>query len=391
MLRPTLLSIGALVWALNVTGCERGEEAAQPTGSSAAPAAPPPESPAQRPQADEQAHVPVGAFMAGSKPGDPGRQPELEPRLQQVRLGPFRIDRLPYPNDPNQPPLLGKSRDEAARLCGERGARLCSELEWERACKGAASNPYPGGTSFRKECGKGPTGCASGFDVLGLGTILEWTSSDVIPPKGFTEPRGPVVRGAGQDTPGEERRCARRTTFSENQADSVGFRCCHGAPNGAKVKEPGQGDTFEKVELKTADLKKLLEQDERTSELAKDVVLFREPEAAQTVIDRGPGDKKGFSFTVAPLLWNPTRGARFLVVAGRSGERTSFVVAYHVVSDDEHRLAASFVMKNEVGPIAFAYSDYIRPRFHFSSCWGCPGDTGKVLFRDPEEVAILQP
>jgi hypothetical protein len=47
--------------------------------------------------------------------------------------------------------------------------------------------------------------------------------------------------------------------------------------------------------------------------------------------------------------------------------------------------------------VAFAYDNYIRPRFHFSTCWGCPGasetssETGKLLFREPDEVVILQP
>jgi hypothetical protein len=28
---------------------------------------------------------------------------------------------------------------------------------------------------------------------------------------------------------------------------------------------------------------------------------------------------------------------------------------------------------------------------HFSTCWGCPGETGKILFRKPERPVILQP
>jgi hypothetical protein len=80
-----------------------------------------------------------------------------------------------------------------------------------------------------------------------------------------------------------------------------------------------------------------------------------------------------------------------LLVAARSGEALSFVVAFHVLDQDEYRLAATFVMENEPGPVAFAFDDFIRPRLHFSSCWGCPGETGKILFRKPERVAILQP
>ena len=91
------------------------------------------------------------------------------------------------------------------------------------------------------------------------------------------------------------------------------------------------------------------------------------------------------------MLWNPVAGARFLVVTARSGKDTSLVVAFYEVDADEYALAASFVMKNEVGPVAFAYSDYIRPRLHFSPCWGCPGETGKLLYRDPDSVIISQP
>jgi len=131
--------------------------------------------------------------------------------------------------------------------------------------------------------------------------------------------------------------------------------------------------------------------DPRTKALAADVKFFREPDAANTVVSRGPGERKGFQFTVAPLLWNPVAGAEYLVLSARSGENLSFVLAYHVLLDDDYRLAASFVMKNEPGPVALIYSGYIRPRLHFSTCWGCPGETGKILYRQPDSVVIVQP
>jgi hypothetical protein len=89
-------------------------------------------------------------------------------------------------------------------------------------------------------------------------------------------------------------------------------------------------------------------------------------------------------------LWNPVAGAQYLLVSARSGDSTSFVAAFHVAGKDEYLLASSFVMKNEPGPVAFAYSGYIRPRLHFSTCWGCPGETGKLLHRDPDAVVIVQ-
>lgn len=347
--------------------------------------------PSQAPLAKELVDIPGGTLIAGSRPGTTGRRPEVEPRAYEVELGAFRIDRLPFPNDPASPPLTGVPRAEAERRCAERGARLCTELEWERACKGPDNEVFVTGARWEPDCGASPRKCASAFDVLALTTQREWTASDVLSAQAGT-PRRASVRGATGSAPAEEHRCARREGIDPTASPAdLGFRCCQGAPNAAKVKEPTLGDTFAKVKLDTQRLERLLATDPITAWLAHDVKLFRDPEAARTVIARGPGDEKGFSFTVAPLRWNPIAGSEYLLVSARSGNDVSFVIAYHVVSEDDYALAASFVMKNEAGPVAFAYSGYIRPRLHFSTCWGCPGETGKILFREPDTVAILQP
>jgi len=334
--------------------------------------------------------VPTGAFQAGSSPGEPGRRPELEPRLLKVELGAFRIDRLPYPNDPNVPPRTGVTREEAARLCGERAARLCTELEWERACKGPDSARFASGDGWEPRCATEPNSCASVFDVLALGGALrEWTASDIAAgtPKALA-----ALRGAGSKAPAEAHRCAARSgTAADTREADLGFRCCSGPPNARELTEPGLGDAFRKVKLDAARLTALLAADPATKDLAKDVKYFREPDSAETVIARGPGDKKGFLFTTTPLAWSPVAGTDFLVASARAGENTSFVVAFYALGGDAYRLAASFVMKNEPGPVALAYSDDIRPRLHFSTCWGCPGETGKVIFRRPERVAIVAP
>lgn len=388
------------MWALSTTlsvlpGCERSrsEDAAAPSASATPPTPSATASvrpPKQEPLADEKIDVPGGTFAAGSLPGDPGRLPGLEPRRADVDLGAFQIDRLPYPNDPRQPPLVNVSRDEAKRRCAERGARLCTELEWERACKGPDSEPYPTGAAWAERCAVEPRSCASGFDVLAMGMgMREWTASDVVPEDG---PRRAAVRGAPAKAPATEHRCAaRRGIDPETRADDLGFRCCAGAPNAAVVSEPKLGQTFRKVRITADRLEKLFAEHPRTKSLAKDVKFFREPDAANTVVARGPGDKKGFLFTVAPLIWNPVAGSEFLIVSGRSGESTSFVVVYHVLDEDRYALASSFIMLQEPGPVALAYSGYIRPRLHFSTCWGCPGETGKILHRDPDSVVILQP
>lgn len=349
-----------------------------------------PHHPELEPKAQERVEIPAGTLRAGSTPGDPGRVPELEARNQDVELGPYGIDRLPYPNDPALPALLGKTRDEARRLCAERGARLCTELEWERACKGPKQDAFPSGVIWDPNCTASAKTCASGFDVLGLGTTAgEWVSNDVVT---SDDKRQALVRGAGKDAPAAAHRCAaRHPTDPSTAGQDIGFRCCHGAPNAAVVPEPKQGPIFAKTKLTAEELERALAADPSSKALARDIKFFREPEGANTVISRGPGDKKGFEFTVAPLSWSPVPGAEILLVAARSGEATSFVAAFHVLPDSQYRLASTFVLQGEPGPVALAYSPDIKPRVHFSTCWGCPGETGKALFRKPETVVIVQP
>lgn len=341
------------------------------------------------PRAREQVEIPGGTLRSGSTPGDPGRVPELEPKNQDVELGPFGIDRLPYPNDPALPPLLGKGRDEARRLCAERGARLCTDLEWERACKGPKQDEYPSGVMWDPSCTAGAKSCASGFDVLGLGTTAaEWVANDVV----TDDKRRALVRGAAKGAAALEHRCAaRHPTDASTASEEIGFRCCHGAPNAAAIPEAKQGPIFTKAKLTAEELEQLLAASPESKALAKDIKFFRDPDGANTVVSRGPGDKKGFDFTVAPLLWNPAPGAELLLVAARSGESTSFVAAFHVLPGGKYRLASTFTLQGEPGPVALAYSPDIKPRVHFSTCWGCPGETGKALFRRPETVVIVQP
>jgi len=367
-----------------------------PAGASPAPAvsarvATSAHAPTTPPLAGERVSVPVGKLVAGSVPGEPGRDPQLEPRAYDVELGPFQIDRLFYPNDPGAAPLTGVSREDARKRCAERGARLCTELEWERACKGPDNVDYPGSSAWDARC-VSPASCASGFEVLGMGSLPEWVASDVIPSEP-TAKRRAVLRGASPAEPAHDHRCARRRALDEDDdaPRDVGFRCCKGPPNAAVVREPALGATFVKANLPAARIEKLLAENRETAPLAHDVKLFREPEAADTVVSRGSGDKKGFSFTVLPLIWNPVKGSEILLVTARSGQDSSFVAAYHVLGKDRYRLASTFVMKNEPGPVAFAYDEYIRPRLHFSTCWGCPGETGKILLRPPDDPIILQP
>jgi formylglycine-generating enzyme required for sulfatase activity len=126
--------------------------------------------------------IPAGSFAIGSTPGDPGRDPSVEVDLPPLALPAFTIDALPFPNDPAQPMASGLTRGAAERACGARGRRICSELEWERACKGPRGAAYPGGDVWGGAlCAQGDLGrCASPEGVFALGTRLaEWTRDDL--------------------------------------------------------------------------------------------------------------------------------------------------------------------------------------------------------------------
>ncbi len=331
--------------------------------------------------------IETGELLAGTHPGDFDWRPELEPLPFRVKLGEFGIDVLPYPNDPGATPKRANSADEAASWCSQQGGRLCTELEWERACRGPEQHPFAAG-KHPADCATEP--CESGFGVAGLGVLPEWTASRFGPASEFHGQS--VLRGKpSSSTDRLDERCSLRHPHTADDQAGAAVRCCYGAPNAARVEEPIDYAVFERPNTSPSRIRKLLESEPRTAGLAKDLVLFADPEATNTVISRGPGDRKGFDFSTGPLLWSPTLGARFLVLGGKSGKTTSFVLAYHVLPDDQYVLASSYIMENEVGPVTFAYSDSIRPRLHFSTCWGCPGETGKLLFRKPGRVSILQP
>lgn len=376
-------------WIALGSGCSRTEREVQALSAPPAPtleaAAAPPHVASGR-ASDGRVLIPAGSFNAGTEPGQDERHPEIEPHLESVALGPFEIDARPYPG--SEPATLGFSRSGAREACATRSGRLCTELEWERACKGPESQRFASGAELDSSCAAAPEGCRSAFGVWGMGSAPEWTASDVT---SGAEPLA-AIRGPEAARTAANQRCAHRSALSpEPAAASLAFRCCYGAPNAARVQIPALGPTFDELQLPLPRLAELLRADPLSARLAQELDYFPHPSSAATVLAKGSGDRQGFSFTSLPLLWNPVRGASFLVVSARSGEQTSFVVVFHVLGEDRYRLASSFIMEGEPGPIALAYNGYIRPRLHFSSCWGCPGETGKVLYRDPDSALILQP
>jgi sulfatase modifying factor 1 len=196
--------------------------------------------------------IPTGVLHAGSELDDVPRVAETELGGVEVPLGGFYIDLLPWPNEVGAIPTTNVSREEAARLCDGKGKRLCSELEWERACKGPDNVRYDYGATYdARVCSAGipadtaarhPSGdrtaCHSGFGVREMhGGPWEWTDSRWSRGNAarLETPLG-VTRG-GNDVAGElETRCAfAKPAAPASRLPSTGFRCCAGPRNDAEV------------------------------------------------------------------------------------------------------------------------------------------------------------
>lgn len=365
---------------------------------SAAPARPQKKGVAER--ADERVKIPAGKLVSGSTPGDRGRDPSFEPALVEVELTAFEIDKLPHPNDPQKPPTTGVTRERAAAMCGDKGGRLCTELEWEYACKGPDGQRYAGGDVWDEGCAKAPQTCASGFGVLALGGAMrEWTSSNVLPIKEFLKNEGAAVRGAVADAADVDHRCAHRVSVDpESSSADLGFRCCYGDANEASIASPSWVATMRKADMPADELAKLLASNKRLAVVAKDIKYFREGPAKQTVLRRGKakggGEDAGtlppnLEMTTGPSIWNPAPGEEILLVTGQSG-KDSFIIAFHRLPGNRHRVGAAMILEDELGPIVFAFNPYVRRKLQWSVCWDCPAETGHITYRSDNRVVITQ-
>src|SRR5208283_3584017 len=90
----------------------------------------------------------------GSSPDDPLRKPG-EKTNTPTFVPQYCIDFYEFPNQPGAAPKTNISWNDAETACESVGKRLCSEPEWERACKGPANQRYPYGNEFN------PNACAT--------------------------------------------------------------------------------------------------------------------------------------------------------------------------------------------------------------------------------------
>jgi hypothetical protein len=335
--------------------------------------------------------IPAGKLVAGSTPGDPGRDPTLEPAQLELSLQAFDIDRDLFPNRPGERPLVGLDRAAAQAKCQERGRRLCTEVEWERACKGPENDAFAGRAAWEPTCATRAEDCPSGFGVLGMGAALrEWTASDVAPVEDVVAGAA-AVRGARADASGVDHRCAKRSAVDPKVGgDDIGFRCCGGEPDAQALPSPSWKPTFRRVELAPSALAEMLKSVPQLRKLSGDVKYFDES-AAKEVLSRADAGAPpaNVNLTTAPLLWNPTPGEEILLVTGIAGD-DSFIVAFYRLPGERHRIGSSLVLRKERGPIALAFNGYVKRRLSWATCWECPGEWGNIVYREENRVVITQ-
>ncbi len=305
----------------------------------------------------------------------------------------FSIDRRPYPNDPTLAPLLVATRAEAQALCAERDGRLCTELEWERACGGPDAAIYATGATMDLDgCMRDPSSCASGFGVIAMGIERpEWTASDVQTRLGVRA----VLRGARGDQPADFHRCAARTEQPAAAAPDLApvqpaaFHCCHGPAPEVAYPTPDQHRQFVDVTMTLDEIRAALRS---VPELAGWADAF-EPYTAEDgdrALARGNatrGALQGWELTNGPFRWSPATGDDALVVSGQSGEDTLIAVLYPRPSEGYWH-AGSFVLENEIAPIAISRTPPSREELLWTACQGCGAESGAIRLAEDGVIRI---
>ncbi|TNE50309.1 MAG: hypothetical protein EP343_08690 [Deltaproteobacteria bacterium] len=175
-------------------------------------------------------------FLYGSATNDELRSFN-EASLRSQLTPAFCIDTHEFPGK-GQIPLTQVTLDKARWYCRRVGKRLCTEIEWERACKGEAIFRYPYGNRYepaicntRDKYNKNRKVTASGgfplcVNSYGLydmsGNVAEWTTSPYF--KGSSRY---TIRGGAANRPDWAVRCASRSSAGPKQTKPMlGFRCC---------------------------------------------------------------------------------------------------------------------------------------------------------------------
>jgi len=197
---------------------------------------------------DDMVYVSASSFNMGTKTFPFPKDAKL---IHSVFLDGYCIDKFEYPNKLFNKPLANINYFEASQKCNEIGKRLCTEAEWEKACKGQEFFEYPYGKRYEihachieKDRMEGPiisgemAKCVSSYGVFDMsGNVAEWVY-DYYDEKYYynspqSNPKGPgngttrVVKGGSWVDFGMRTKCAYRDSKSPDYSTKrVGFRCC---------------------------------------------------------------------------------------------------------------------------------------------------------------------
>jgi serine/threonine protein kinase len=186
----------------------------------------------------EMLYIPAGPVIMGRL-----NQEELtiasqsEPLAKVVQVEAFYIDRFEFPNrigtsEEKVLPVAKATWKSASEACESLEKRLCSEDEWEKACKGPGNWIYSYGDTYDVEmCGGGVDAdynlgeretCVSGYGAWGMsGGPREWTASE------NSSGSRRVVKGGLRSNNERGSRCAFAVDESATYADgTLSFRCC---------------------------------------------------------------------------------------------------------------------------------------------------------------------
>jgi len=186
--------------------------------------------------------IPAGKFKSGSLKSDSDRYDD-EAENKEVYLDEYCIDIYEFPNKKGAKPLVKQEWFGGKDSCEKAGKSLCSEKQWEKACKGPSGTAYTYGDTFdqdkcntayikngktmfdRKTKRAGAYGeCKNGYGVYDMsGNVYEWTNDSY---EGEFYYR--VIRGGSWfDQKTKNSRCATRNSEEPFIHDmTIGFRCC---------------------------------------------------------------------------------------------------------------------------------------------------------------------
>jgi serine/threonine protein kinase len=178
-------------------------------------------------------YIPPGPYLHGRLNQETDDSYRSEAIAETKVLPAYMIDAFEHPNYQDGNPATKVTWSTAQAACKDQGKRLCSEEEWEKACKGPKNFVYSYGDEFQgdaKACGNGlddiylsgtKKNCRSGWQVFDMsGNFAEWTGTQA--KEGRYIVKGGMLNDARRGT-----RCAFTTDERSNYINpTLSFRCC---------------------------------------------------------------------------------------------------------------------------------------------------------------------